>query len=298
MKIRRLLKKTIGVILILLMLFSLFGCQWLIPEDETPDTNEPESSPGENDPQEPAGEGEDITFQPDDELIESLWEYLENFRITNDLAESNFAWTIDMCKFGYTPILVDFGEECYYVAAYYYAKDEDYLSYRDYHWVGFTHAESVLEKWEDMTCIIAFQINPAEYCENIRTGDTDFTVELFTYYQPEFIDGKALTPNISSGNPLIVMDDSTTDKMYYSSKVFHGILNLECIKLDGDYYVIQYHGSEWTNGKRIENDLHNEYGDYYDYIMEIMVDAYSVVTGERTDYYGRFKLDDIAKLMK
>ena len=80
--------------------------------------------------------------------------------------------------------------------------------------------------------------------------------------------------------------------------VFHGILNLECIKLDGDYYVIQYHGSEWKNGKRIENDLHIEYGDYYDYIMEIMVDTYSVVTGERTDYYGRFKLDDIAKLMK
>ena len=56
-------------------------------------------------------EQEFITFQPDDELIESISEYLENFRVTNDIAESNFAWTIDMCKLGYTPILVDFGEE-------------------------------------------------------------------------------------------------------------------------------------------------------------------------------------------
>lgn len=420
------MKRLVGLILAFLMLFSLFGCQWLMPEDETPDTNELQLSAKErfinqikqdfkagnkatkliakpfiqsvvlssqnvltieivedginlngvlfdevqenNQPNITYSEGllsnantvgnektidvlnkikngdscyvlethednaasqkyytyiiddtyyflsfvndellrifyleieqEFIMFQPDDELIESILEYLENFRVTNDLAESNFAWSIDMCKLGYTPILVDFSEECYYVAAYYYTEDEDYLSYKDYCWVGFTYAESVLEKWEDMTCIIAFQINPAEYCENIKTGDRDFTVELFTYYQPEFINGKALAPNISSGNPLIVMDDSTTDKMYYSSKVFSGILNLECIKLDGDYYVIQYHGSEWTNGKRIENDLHIEYGDYYDYIMEIMVDTYSVVTGERTDYYGRFKLDDIAKLMK
>ena len=95
------MKRLVGLILAFLMLFSLFGCQWLMPEDETPDTTEP---------QKPNGEKEDIIFQPDDEMIESISEYLENFRVTNDLAESNFAWTIDMCKFGYTPILVDFGD--------------------------------------------------------------------------------------------------------------------------------------------------------------------------------------------
>ena len=66
------MKRFVGLTLAFLLLFNLFGCQWLIPEDGTPDTDEPEDSLGENKPQEPAGEKEDITFQPDDELIESI----------------------------------------------------------------------------------------------------------------------------------------------------------------------------------------------------------------------------------
>ena len=34
------MKRLLGLMLTFFMLFSLFSCQWLMPDDETPDTNE------------------------------------------------------------------------------------------------------------------------------------------------------------------------------------------------------------------------------------------------------------------
>ena len=134
MKTRRLLKKSIGVLLILSMLLGLFGCQWLIPEDGTPDTNEPQE-PGDKNSKPELEEG----------LIKALSDYLrECYGPDCDLAVRSLEEKINYCRNGYNPLLVEGGEECYYVAVYSNQEPEptdENRKFEENTWVRFNTSE-------------------------------------------------------------------------------------------------------------------------------------------------------------
>ncbi len=245
---------------------------------------------------------EDGTLKLDDKLIEALSEYLRDFYECYDIPDYDFGSKIELCKSNRNPILVEFGDMCYYVAAYYNAPHdlpEDFCCYDKYTWVGFERADEILERWEGKAFVAAFQINTAEFCKNIKTNESDYLMEHFAFFTPEFEDGKALSPEIKFENLFILLTESNEKVIYYSSKtVSHGVFSFDCIKLDGEYYIIQRHSSEWDDGNRKEEDLHAEYGELYDDIISLDFELYVEKKGTRTNYYAKFELEDIAKLMR
>ena len=274
MKTRRLLKKTIGVLLILLMLFSLFGCQWLMPEDGTPDTNEPESSLGENEPQEPG----DKNSKPELEegLIKALSDYLREYYGPNcDLAVRSLEQKINFCRNGYNPLLVEGGEECYYVAVYSNQEPQPTDENRKFEedtWVRFNTSEEISESWNDEAFLAAFQINPARSCKNLKTGETDIKMEHFFHIRPEFKDGFAIP--IKKTNQILFIQLTTSDeKQLYCtrSSTIQGLYRISCTKLDGETYIYYQIGYQLGNGKYVEHDLEAEFGEYYDEIMKVMI---------------------------
>ena len=90
------MKRLLGLILSVFMLFSLFGCQWLMPEDGTSDTNEP---------QEPADENSKSELE--EGLIKALSDYLrEYYGPKCDLPVRSLEEKINFCRNGYNPLLV------------------------------------------------------------------------------------------------------------------------------------------------------------------------------------------------
>ena len=302
MKTRRLLKKSIGVLLILLMLFSLFGCQWLMPEDETPDTNEPESSLGENEPQEPADETDD-TIQLDLDLINTLSEYLRDYYISYEIPSLTFGQKIEKCKKERTPIFVNFGEECFYAVAYYndpHVNAGKFCCYDKYTWVGFKSAESISEVLNGEKIVAAFQINYAENCCNLKTGDTDYVVGHFLLFQPEFADGKAVSPNVFFKNPFIFLTKSEEKLIYYTSKsALHEVYSFECVKLDGNYFAKQMVNAENNGSIYYEIDLQYSFGAYYDDLIEsVILGKYSEKNLDHTINYALINIEDLAEIIK
>lgn len=246
---------------------------------------------------------EDGTIKLKDELILSLTEYFSEFHLHCDRVSLSFADKLDRCKNDFDPLLVKFSDECYYVAAYYEETHEDrdervsFCCASEYIWVGFERAEDVKNNWCGKELMGAFQINPGEFCVNIKTGSNDVIMEHFAFYKPEFVDGVALAPEIVFDNFFIYLNwELETDKyIAYSStnSALHEINSLRCIELEGKYYVIQYHSTDWGGSR----DLEQEYGDYYNLLMIILVDEYPINENNKTKNYGLYKMEHIVKII-
>ncbi|MBR4836310.1 MAG: hypothetical protein IKU99_04785, partial [Clostridia bacterium] len=197
------MKRLVGLILAFLMLFSLFGCQWLMPEDGTSDTNEP---------QEPADENSKPELE--EGLIKALSDYLrECYGPDCDLAVRSLEEKINFCRNGYNPLLVDGGEECYYVAVYSNQEPsptDENRKFEEDTWVRFSTSEEISESWNDEAFLAAFQINPARSCKNLKTGETDIKMEHFFHIYPKFKDGFAIP--IKKTNQILFIQLTTSDE--------------------------------------------------------------------------------------
>lgn len=246
---------------------------------------------------------DDGTIKLKNELVTALSNYFKNYNAEYNLISLSFADKLDRCKNDFDPLLVKFSDKCYYVAAYYTASHENaeheanlFCCYKNYAWVGFEKAEDIKESWDGKKLIGAFQINPGELCVNIKTGANDVIMEHFAFYRPEFVDGVALAPEIAFDDFFIYLNEVKTDKyIAYSSTnpTLHEINSLRCIEIEGKYYVMQHHSTDW-NGSR---DLKKEYGEYYDELMRILVCEHAIQENNKTNNYGLFKIENILKIM-
>ena len=295
------MKRFVGLTLAFLLLFNLFGCQWLIPEDETPDTNEPESSPGENDPQEPADENSKSELE--EGLIKALSDYLrECYGPECDLAVRSLEQKINYCRNGYNPLLVEGGEECYYVAVYSnqepYPTDEN-RKFEENTWVRFNTSEEISESWNDEAFLAAFQINPARSCKNLKTGETDIKMDHFFHIHPEFKDGFAIP--IKKTNQILFIQLTTSDeKQLYCtrSSTIQGLYRISCTKLDGETYIYYQIGYQLGNGKYVEHDLEEEFGEYYDEIMKVMIFKEYTSGAEVIKKDGYISINDFSNIIQ
>ena len=243
------------------------------------------------------------TLKLEDELVSTLKDYLGRIMADHDMPSFTFGEKIQLIKEGYIPILVEFSQRCYYVAAYYtpshsYEEYPQYCCRNEYTWVGFEKAENVKENWNGKKIVAAFQINASELCKNLKTGETDITMEHFILYNPDFSDGVALVPEIEFDNEFIYISYDGYPKYYSTDIPPHKPWSIDCIKLDGEYYATQYLNSQYNDGRYFEIDLKLYFGEYYDELMEIMiVNKYSKEYENETRSYALFKISDIEKIM-
>ena len=169
---------------------------------------------------------DDGTIKLRDELVLALSDYFGNYLNEYYMISLSFADKLDRCKNDFAPLLVKFGDKCYYVAAYYTASHENaeheddlFCCHKDYVWVGFEKAEDIKESWDGKELIGAFQINPKELCVNLKTDANDVIMEHFAFFRPEFKDGVALKPEIHFDNFFIYLHWELKTEKYiaYSS---------------------------------------------------------------------------------
>ena len=297
---KNVLTKTTGVILILIILLSTpIGCV-------QPDANQGESGngqEGENNSQNGSTDGE--TTKLNDILIETLSNYLEDFRVSYDIPGHTFRDKLFLMKTSFTPMLVRYGNECYYAAAYYVPSHSleserlDYCCHDEYLWVGFENIEDIKEMWNGYNLVAAFQINSPQVCKNIKTDSAEVTIEHFTMLDIKFWGDAITVSKVHFDNFFIYITDKEDSLFYYSSDVaYHESWSIECIEIEGEYYIKEYFSTRQDDGDYYEEDILINYGEYYNELIENLYDYYSENIGSSVITYSLFKLDDIVKIIK
>ena len=310
------MKRFVGLTLAFLLLFNLFGCQWLIPEDGTPDTNDSQGSVDQDETQLPEEENHTTTFEVEDRLKFELLTYVSYYYGGFDETISRtLEGIINLSRSDYAPLLIELSEtDCYYVCIYYtdsheYPEEEHYCHccWENYTWVGFKSREMITEEYNGEKLLDAFQINRQTSCKNLKTDECDSTVEHYMIYEPVFENGVNIAPIASLNKHLFYLTDTDDNPIYFTSTTnSYQDTNLHCIEIDGEMYFRENESIffETGTGDCSERDLTVHYGEYYDELIGLMItDKYSETVenkdGTTTTYnYALFKVSDIAKLMK
>ena len=232
---------------------------------------------------------DDGTIKIREGLISGLNEYFRCFNVQGMTGQVSFEEKLNKCKNEYNPLLVKFGSECYYVAAYYdipEGHNEWYCCYDEYTWVAFEKAEDVKECFEDKAIVGAFQINLQEFCVNIETDTSDVTMEHFSFYNPEFVDSVAIAPEITFDDLFVYITPSSEKYICYSSSNrTHKLQSFNCVEFQEKYYIRVNDSDEYNK---------NNFGEYYDELVSIQISIDVTPSAE----YMFFKLEDIAKIIK
>ena len=308
---KNMLRKTVGVMLILLVLLSSFtACV-----NDNADANHPNGDAGENHPSgdacenkpsEDKGEGEDNipeeapdANQPsedntqaeagieltneDSDLISTLVDYLKKKLVHYDFVGLSLEEKINEIKNGEVqPLLIDVDPNNYYFVCCYYDSDrvdEWSIGYRnalEYTWVKYESENSIKEKYNDKNLIYAFQLNKSLIAKNILSGDEDTKMDYFTTLSVEFVDGANVNPANVVSKTFIYLCKSIDNTIYYSYSIKGSSVDrIHCIKLDNQYYYTEMIG--FTDPQIGYTDyLENEsfmynLGEYYDYMIKIMI---------------------------
>ena len=266
---KSILIKSAGVILILILLFStLVGCA--------------------------DGLGINSVFGLDDELVSTLTDYLANYNTNYDIPGHTLGDKLSLIANGYNPLLVKFGDDCFYAVAYYtpeHDHDEtiDYCCSDKYVWIGYKTADAISKTWQGKELVAAFQINNNEFCRDLVTGSTDAKMSHFSLFTPEFSGDKAKTPNIVFDDLFIYITTSNEDCIYYTSAVaYHEPWTIDCVEVNGEYYVL----APTCNS---EDSYEQYYREYYDACRLMWLDQIYYTSGFS---YHLIPLDDLVELIR
>ena len=266
---KSILMKSAGVILILILLFSaLVGCTNVL--------------------------GINSVFGLDDELVSTLTDYLANYNTNYDIPGHTLGDKLSLIANGYNPLLVKFGDDCYYAVAYYtpeHDHDEtmDYCCSDKYVWIGYKTADAISKTWQGKELVAAFQINNNEFCRDLVTGSIDVKMLHFSLFTPEFSGDKAKTPNIVFDNLFIYITTSNEDCIYYTSAVaYHEPWTIDCVEVNGEYYVL----APTCNS---EDSYEKYYREYYDACRLMWLDQIYYTSGFS---YHLIPLDDLVELIR
>lgn len=325
------MKKQFGKLFIIfgviLCIFALVGCDLVLgnnPETEKKPAEESSSETFESseettdksdgkdteatDPADESDLGEESSdseetladvFEPDEELMEALVDYLQNIMTNYEVPESSISMDIDKIKDGEQPLQLKFDpEKYYYVCAYYSPEhlEEKYLycCAEEYTWVGFSNEKNIAEYYNGVKLCAAFQINRTELCIDLLPSNRKVPkVENFQLYTPVFEDGVNIASVIEYKDTFIYLNSSDSSSVYFCSKhILHDFNSMPLIELDGKSYITESLYVD-TPGEDYEDDIRWRFGEYYDLLMEMMItDKYSVVhKSGKTIYYGLFEIE-------
>ncbi len=216
---------------------------------------------------------------------------------------TSFEIKINRVKNGEDLMYVKYDNDNYYYACAYYnsshTEEYRYCCKDKYVWVGYESEEDIQKYYKGNELVVSFQINKALDKVDLLTGkNIDFNVEHYQIYQVEFNEDNY---NISSKiefNDYFIMITDLSDDAYYSKDIFYHILvNFDCVELDGKIYIMSWLG--FKDGDGYTQSLQDEFGKYYDVLLEFMLDDIYSYTNKSgiVEYYGLFEVEDIVNLI-
>ena len=241
----------------------------------------------------------------DQEIVSTLIQHMQRKTGFVDAVDLPMSHEIEEVKAGTSQAIhVAFNPRDYYfVCAYHNAAHEhvDDLSCckeYNYTWVKFSRKEDITKQYNGKELVAAFQINKARVVRDIvnRRADT-IEMEYYSEYSPEFKDGVNVADEIYCDQTYIyiksnhwVLGDYLLDTC--DGKYYNNINKWPCVKYKGGYYIKQV----TKIGYQSEKNLKNEFGEYHDELMDIMVvDKYTEQVGQKTYYYGLININKFAK---
>ena len=243
------------------------------------------------------------------DLISSLIDYLESQHVDDDMLPTSFAIKIRESKEkGTQPLLVEFDPaKCYYVCGYYRGKDAndhesaDSPNFAEYQWLRYEKEEDIRESYRGRTCVAAFRLNPASSVTDIRPGKK--TVPAFEHFEkvaPVFEGGYNVGKSESFDRVFVYLNSTGKNRIYYTTRnVSNKHFTFRCIRLDGQIFIpVTMYRIEPT-GERYDYDLKWEFGEYYDALMEIVIEGRdSYKSGETMYYNGLFTIEDFGEILR
>ena len=241
------------------------------------------------------------------ELVLSLIEYLNwlDNKISFDLPDVTIEDQINSIKSGkIQPLLLDFEpDNCYFVCGYYNCNEDhsdkgDYYCSSNYTWVKYESEKNIRDSYNDKAFIVSFHINKSSLTKNILTEDEESkSVETIDLYNPEFVNGTNVNTYKRVDRTYIYLTSSESDIICLSSYKPNYLNEINCIRLENQYFIALSLYKVNVNGKRYDYDNSWNLGEYYDSMMEIMItDKYKEdMTNGSTCYYGLFNIDEFVK---
>ncbi len=238
---------------------------------------------------------------PNDELIASLVDYLQELYVFHDMPSSSLAIKINQIKNGYQPLLVDFDPtDFYYICGYYDGIIEigplKYKNVAEYTWVRYESKDEIKEIHGDKNFVVAFQINKALLVKDILSEKSIVpNVEHFQMYDPIFDKGVNINDSVVFEKTFIYLNPSSQSNVYLASSAYnHDLVSIPCIKSANIYYVSQYIYSINSSGEKNEANLPVLFDQYYESLMSVIQPTKSDTTNSwgTTYYYGWITIDD------
>ncbi len=257
------------------------------------------------------------TIEVSDELIEQCI----NATTNADRTILSYADKINLIKNERVrPIHVMVDPDNYYFVCGYYNSNNilekaHYGYAREYTWVAFNSLVDIKQYYNGLELICAFQVNKALACYDFISGEkSEINVEVCQRYTPVFYQGLNYEPAIECKRNFnfIYLHSPSQKSANDENTVYFAPISppisdprmLTCVFLDGIAYVTYPLESINNYYDEIPQDdieaLAKVYfGEYYDYLMDVMItDKYGV--GKESGYitlYGLFRFEDIRKLI-
>ncbi len=293
------MKKIISILLLSgLLLTSFSGCALFGQQDENP-TEEPVVLPKQQADQ--------------DDLIVNLVAYLDSLNDDINPLPTSVERKINLIKderFVQRAVHVEIDpSSCYFVCGYYNTEHDKETSWyccaADYTWVKFENANEIQEYCNGEKMIVAFQINEASFVKDIISCDVNVLgFSHFQLYETQFIDGFNINASDNLDKTFISLfhEMMLYEEQIHRNYIYHSIGTYNndwgaflCVYREDKCYILIELYVIGTNGHRAENDLTQEFGEYYDILMPMLqTDEEYSVTYEAgyTRYYGLIPMDD------
>lgn len=212
--------------------------------------------------------------------------------------ENSFESKMQKIKGGDRPLLAVFDPSSYYYVCAYFEVPEGhveigtmaYCCVEKYTWVMFEKEDEILEFYNGIPFLLAFQINRAAFVDDVLNDNYKVPqMQYFQEYKPEFMNGINKNKQIYFDEAILYLNHYDKDNIYFTPPVISPECNFfPCVKHDGEYYVSVYIQTINPDGKVYLNDLTANFGFYYDDLMELMLPERQGVkdTNGSIRYYG------------
>ena len=272
------------------------------PEGTTPEATTPPENDQNNPPVVNAGELLDKTS----DLVVTLVDYLKEYWLQVGKAPLSFANQINEIKDGTKPLLAIFDSSDYYYVCGYYTLDHAqegllYCCPKEYTWVRYEEASQIQEYFNEMKCIVAFQINKASNVTNILDGTNTFGVEHFQIYKPSFENGVNINPSVTFDQMFVYLHRSDKEVAYHCTSTYYNhLVTMPCIYFEEEYYFYFYLYQVYPNGERSPDcDYTESFREYHDVLINLMEkDKYSTIHESGfADFYGIISFENFLNVV-
>lgn len=317
------MRKTISLILLLSFLSAqLLGCTFIdnliqkMPHEDVIPEKDRSHLENIGKPIDPIviNEGE---IDKSSDLVYTLRGYLfESCQACINPISKTLAQQINDVKNGIQPLHVAFNPDNYYfVVAYYNSPDGHhesdcyYSCANDYTWVCYKDVSLIQEYYNEQKYLEAFQVNLPLTITDIVSGDRA-TPDMQHYqpYAPTFENGFNIKEALFFDDMFIYLNYplcldldfeinsfcQNTSAFYYCSLTYHhGIFEIPCLYIEGDYYIPFHAYTLYNDGSESHMDYTRHFGEYYDALTRRMqYGKYSVIQEYGTSVYAAISIED------